>query len=320
MLQIATTTNLRRCEQLWRAAIPGETIWDRWDFRECFHRAFERPPVFITVRDGTHVVGLLPLSWIEETGNYAMFPGETWHGRTWLEQNRVVARDPQVFEMLMSACPAHVDLRYLRPDHGNFGGFGEIDEIGYLFSPPRYGFDIGRWFAEFSGKHAKRLRREIETIEARDDLVYRLDALEDVETFIELNLASFGSESYFHGRPFRRGFEDAIDLLASNGWLRITTILAGTEPAAIDIGCLYRGTYTLLAGGVNPDFRGIAKVINLRHLRRACDERMESVDFLCGDFGWKDRFHLEPRPLYSHARQRAAVGAGVSQSCGINAS
>ena len=62
--------------------------------------------------------------------------------------------------------------------------------------------------------------------------------------------------------------------------------------------CLYRGTYTVLAGGTAAAFPGVAKLINFHHLERACRERFQLVDFLCGDFTWKIMFHLTPRPLY----------------------
>jgi CelD/BcsL family acetyltransferase involved in cellulose biosynthesis len=42
----------------------------------------------------------------------------------------------------------------------------------------------------------------------------------------------------------------------------------------------------------------VAKLINFHHLEIACRERFDSVDFLCGDFGWKQRFRLVARPLY----------------------
>jgi hypothetical protein len=41
----------------------------------------------------------------------------------------------------------------------------------------------------------------------------------------------------------------------------------------------------------------------LHHLRRACDERLDCVDFLCGDFAWKPLFHLRPRPLFLYGPQ-----------------
>jgi hypothetical protein len=78
----------------------------------------------------------------------------------------------------------------------------------------------------------------------------------------------------------------------------MTSIFIDGELAAVDMGCMYRGVYTLLGGGTHGGYPGVAKLINLCHMRRACDERMEWVDFLCGDFSWKTLFHLTPRPLY----------------------
>jgi hypothetical protein len=310
-MQARVTTDLGRCEQLWNAAMPDATIWDRWDLRACFQRAFERPVRFITVEDGGDLVGLLPLAWIEETGCYGIFPGETWRGRTWLEQNRIPARDARVLATLLAACPGNMELRYLAAP----SGAGEVDEIGYLFSPARHEFNVDGWFAGMSGRHAKRLRREIAAVEGLG-LRYRFDDLADIPRLVELNLAGFGDDSYFASSAFHRGFLDATAMLAARGWLRVTTILAGDRLAAVDVGCVYRNTYTILAGATHPDFRGIAKVINLHHLRRACDERLDEVDFLCGDFGWKERFHLQPRPLYRHAgapplaRMPVAVATG----------
>jgi hypothetical protein len=64
------------------------------------------------------------------------------------------------------------------------------------------------------------------------------------------------------------------------------------------MGSIYRGVYTVMAGGANSRYRGVAKLINLHHMQWACQQRLQRVDFLCGDFHWKKQFHLSPRPLY----------------------
>ena len=87
----------------------------------------------------------------------------------------------------------------------------------------------------------------------------------------------------------------------------MVTITVDDEPAAIDLGSLYSGMLTMLAGGTNGKFPGIAKLINMHHIRFACDERLDSVDFLCGDFNWKTLFHLTPSPLYLLEGQPASV-------------
>jgi CelD/BcsL family acetyltransferase involved in cellulose biosynthesis len=64
------------------------------------------------------------------------------------------------------------------------------------------------------------------------------------------------------------------------------------------MGAIWNNTYTVLAGGTDVEFPGVAKLINLHHIQWACRQRLACVDFLCGDFNWKSRFHLVPRPLY----------------------
>lgn len=115
---------------------------------------------------------------------------------------------------------------------------------------------------------------------------------------VQMSLGRFGDESYFSDKRFLESFRDLKDHFHEKGWLRMTTVLIDGEPAAVDMGCVYQGVYTLLAGGTHNDYPGVAKVINLHHMKEACREKYEKVDFLCGDFSWKKIFHLSPNPLY----------------------
>jgi CelD/BcsL family acetyltransferase involved in cellulose biosynthesis len=85
-------------------------------------------------------------------------------------------------------------------------------------------------------------------------------------------------------------------------------VLVGGKVAAVDIGAVWGSTYTVLAGGTQPDFPGIAKLINLHHIEWACNQNFMEVDFLCGDFNWKNRFHLTPRPLYEIMKLTVPAG------------
>jgi CelD/BcsL family acetyltransferase involved in cellulose biosynthesis len=76
----------------------------------------------------------------------------------------------------------------------------------------------------------------------------------------------------------------------------------------VDMGAVWNSTYTVLAGGTHPDFPGVAKLINLHHMEWACHQELGEVDFLCGEFNWKQRFHLMPRPLYKIIVSRAQAG------------
>jgi hypothetical protein len=293
---IRIATDPGECRELWQSFIPPETITDLWEVRECFHQQFRRPLQFLVAEDRRGASGFLPLCLIEEMRCYGYFPGETWHGRTWLEQNRICAGNAALFNLL-NHCRLPYHLRYLTAAAEIMAAPPTVDETGYLFLPSQYGYSIENYFKEFPHKKIKQILRDIAEFERRG-VTYRFDAPADFDLMIRMNLNRFGSESYFYDARFREGFRALVRWLQGQGRLRLTTVLVAGEPAAVDMGCLYRGVYTIMAGGTSNRFPGIAKLINMHHLQRACDEKMRQVDFLCGDFNWKKLFHLTPRPLY----------------------
>ena len=41
-----------------------------------------------------------------------------------------------------------------------------------------------------------------------------------------------------------------------------------------------------------------SNAINHHHLEFACAQRLDELDFLCGDFGWKNIWRFTPTPQY----------------------
>ncbi|MCE5284028.1 MAG: cellulose biosynthesis protein CelD, partial [Deltaproteobacteria bacterium] len=71
MLKISICRDLEKCRDLWERLWPQECLFDLWAVRACFAGAYDHAPEFhVAERDG-RVVGMLPLSWIEETGRYS---------------------------------------------------------------------------------------------------------------------------------------------------------------------------------------------------------------------------------------------------------
>ncbi len=297
MFTIDIITDLEECRRVWEQAFPRRNLSDLWEVRACFQKHYHRPAHFVVARDSSGICGLLPLSWVEESQSYAYFPGETWEGHTWLEQNRILARNGLVLTAMLQAVPGPCQLRYLLQEGLPQGSDCVVDEIGYIFVPALYGHDMSAYFQSFSHKSAKRIRREVEAFQARG-VYWRLDDAGDYPLLVEMNRDRFGDRSYFADARFARSFSSLMQLLDVRGWLRMTTALVAGEPAAVDMGSLYNHTYTLLAGGTSAAHPGVAKLINLFHMERACRERIEAVDFLCGSFSWKEIFHLTRRPLY----------------------
>jgi CelD/BcsL family acetyltransferase involved in cellulose biosynthesis len=148
------------------------------------------------------------------------------------------------------------------------------------------------------------MRVELDRLKARG-VSWRHDCFADVDRMFRLNLENFKEYSYFRDSRFLRAFENLASWLQAKDMLRVTTVLIGGEVAAVDIGAVWNATYTVLAGGTHPEFAGVAKLINLHHLEWACQQRFAEVDFLCGEFNWKNRFHLTPRPLFQIWNQQA---------------
>lgn len=294
---IRIITDFEEGRQLWQKVMPTELVSDLWEFRLCFHRHYNRPLRFIVAEDDGEIVGFLPLSWVEEKNSFAYFPGETWQGKTWLEQNRIICRDDQVLGAMMQACPSQYHLRYLLPQNGVAELSRIVDEIGYLFHPPDFGYEMENYFGLFSHKTYKKITRDIGKIK-ESGIAYRYDDMADFEFLVKMNTDRFEQNSYFYDTRFRESFRDVMCLCRDNGWMRLTTILVDNRIAAVDLGCVYNNVYTLLGGGTSADFPGIAKLINLHHMEYACQRRFDRADFLCGDFAWKSLFHLSPRPLY----------------------
>lgn len=293
---VVETTDLTVAEKLWRERVPCESIFDLWEVRVAFHQQFQRPFRLLYSANPADRL-FLPLSWVEEQQAWCCFPGETWQGMTWLEQNRPMLGGLERTE-LRTLVGAELHLRYLLPRQDNTDSL-PTDETGYLFHPAHYQYRIEGWWDSFSRKRAKQIRREMERL-ACQGLELRHDEEGTFNRMVAMNRERFGNDSYFHEIRFREGFRAMLQALAIKGRLRSTSLYLDGRLAALDIGVLFNGRYTLLAGATSGEFPGVAKLINLHHLEYACCQRIDEVDFLCGDSGcsWKPLFHLTPRPLY----------------------
>ncbi len=306
-MKIVTYEDPYQCRMIWDALWPSQGMFDLWQVRSCFHEAFDRPLRFHVAEKRGKALGLLALCWNEEQNSYVQFPGETWHGKTWIEQNRIIAQDSEMLEALLDDASGSIHLRYLSPTPLlDYSGLMQEDETGFLFYPGLFDDNFENYWMSFSGKSRKKIRAEMNKLEALN-VTYRINQKKDLDLLYGMNLESFKENSYFNDIRFLRSFEFLGNFLEAMGMLRVTTVLVGGRVAAVDVGAIWKNTYTLLAGGTDPEFPGIAKLINLHHLKWSCSRRFDVVDFLCGNFNWKQRFHLSPRPLYEIRLEKPAV-------------
>jgi hypothetical protein len=146
-------TRIRICDdpaeahRLWRQCWPQLELWDHWQLRACFAAHYERPLHFLVAERTGRVVGLAALCWLAEEQRYAQFPGEAWHGKTWIELNRLPAADDDVLTELHESLPPGTHLRYLirAALPPSVDPEDAVDEVGYLFEPLQHGDSYERY-------------------------------------------------------------------------------------------------------------------------------------------------------------------------------
>lgn len=289
--------------RLWDENWPRESIFDEWAVRDCFATAYNNESIFVLRSENNNVCGLLPLGRMEDSNCYGFYPGETWSGATWLECNRIMAASTSDVAALLESAPADLDLRYIR-DCSNLPIL-EVDEINYSYYPEQSGGYSGYW-RQLHTKKARQLSRDL-SIFNTCGVKFCWNRLADIQVMIDFNNINYSTSSYFFDIRFARSFEALARWLFDNNALRITTILVGGVVAAVDFGVVWRDCYTLLTGGASREFPGIAKLINMHHIEWGCANAMKQIDFLCGDFGWKKHFGLQPLPYYRLRRTATEV-------------
>lgn len=290
-------TQLDQCEHLWKTFISPRCISDLWEFRLCFHKHFQHKPVFLVVEDHKGIAGLVPMSYVQKLDTYCMFPGEMWNNRTWLERTPVYVRDDYSINDLLKVCPENSYLRYLEISDRSMDCDLSEDETGYVMYPGDMDYNIDNYFKRFSNKKFKAINK---VIRSYSDYGYEifLDRLEDYDRLVEMSIQQFGSRSFMYDIRFQRSFNDVLKFLNNKKMLRMISCVIDGELAAVDIGGIYKGIYTVFLGGTDNRFPGIAKFMNMNHIQYSFSERLHKVDFLCGDFHWKLLWHLDQEVLY----------------------
>lgn len=162
MKKLRVCDDLDEAGRLWKKLWPAQCLFDCWDIRLSFQTAFDRPIHFIVAEASGQAIGFMPLSSVadEEKNGYGFFPGETWRGRTWLEQNRIPAKDPAIRQAIWEAAPDNTEIRYMNREDALSLQDIAIDENGYILRPRLLGYDIDLYWSLFPENREKNCARK----------------------------------------------------------------------------------------------------------------------------------------------------------------
>ena len=159
MLNLRMVKDPEEFKYLWTRYWPDEYIYDHWLLRKCFADLFNRENIFIVAENRKKIMGILPLSWIEEKHCYGFFPGETWQGKTWIEHNRIYAADHSTCKILLENVPGPLNLRYLSTDIKDLNHSAiALDEFNYKCFPEQFNYSFDEYRQLFSRQSIKRFR------------------------------------------------------------------------------------------------------------------------------------------------------------------
>ena len=297
MIERRVVTDPYQCERLWKSLIPVRSVSDLWEFRMCFHHFYKNRCCFHVMEEKGNIYGVLPLSHIDNLDIMAFFPGETWKNKTWIERTPIYAINHDILYRLLSDCADRTYLRYVECDAEYMPEHMIADEIGYVVYPELLNYDRENYRTRFSNKKFKSIMRDVNTI-LDMGATFHINRVEDFELLVEMSIERYGDDSYLQDTRFRKSFREVIGFLNQKGYLRMVSLELEGKTAAVDVGALYNGVYTIFLGGVFSRVPCLPKAMNMHHIDYALKNRIYKVDFLCGDFNWKKLWHLDEEPLF----------------------
>jgi MFS family permease len=266
--------------RFWDALQPQECLFDLWSVRECFARRFGSEPHFLVAERDGRAVGLLALSRTPNADGFLQYPGETWRGGALARTEQNSGRE-SVGRGGASCARAGGDAPAVPRGGDTAVRTAPARRDGLRVLPGTIRLRRRRRPLDALGADAQADRRRGRTARSRGrGLPPRLPrgprrAVRDEPSVVRRRLVLPRPALSGELRGSRRDAQCERNA-SPDGRPR------GGRVAAVDIGGVYRNGYTLLAGGTAPEFPGVAKLMNLHHIRRTCAERLRFADFLSG--------------------------------------
>lgn len=282
--------DVSRAYQLWKNFSSEDTLFESWDFRYCFYKYFKYELFFYVGYVADELIGLLPLQFNSDK-NYLEF-----FGGSFMDDNQLFIK--QGYEQYISAFYTYLDpphhLTYITGEDEFTRGL-PIEDYKYIL--PLNSFKTSDEYIEtyFQGETKKKLRKRIQKI-AELPITVSYDHYEDMETLFMLNEEKFGVESSFH-KPYRK--QIFLDLLRPPFRPQLLTFFIGDQKVAVNFALIFKEYYTSLNSGIRSEVpKDFVSYMRVKKIDEALKLSLGTYDFLSGDCGWKEHWHLHKVPQY----------------------
>lgn len=174
------------------------------------------------------------------------------------------------------------------------------------------------WFDAQSKKTRQNYRRGQKVVAERGPLTFRLlgpaeplgPVLETLTAFKRSWLATHGLPSTAFYDPGSQALPAMVRVLAETGLLHVFVLECGGAVVAVSINFVQAGTMMAFVTTYDPAFeRGSpGMVLMMDYIMWSIDNGLHTVDFLCGDEGFKGRFGTETLTLAAMMGARTPQG------------
>jgi hypothetical protein len=299
-ITIRIEQDLARCKELWEIFSPKRTLWDIWGVAICFFDYSIHSPYFVViVKDGKDV-GLLPLWHDSSLDRHLIFGGEYMEDTGfWL--------DVSFWSMLFKVLPENTVLYTVEEKSVQrvCSLFPDLqkrfspEEFHYTLDLEKYDYQINTFLATFSRKHRKNFLYDITQFKKKGYVIELSSGLCEFEAFIEFNLNRFKEDSDFTDASVVRSMKKFLLYLQEQEMLQTILISKNNTICGVEFAAIFKETYYILNGGYAKDIPNIGKVLIMEHLENAQRLKMNKIDLLCGEGGWKDLWNFNKVQYYT---------------------
>lgn len=298
-VHIEIITDHQKCKYLWNKYYPQKSLFDTWNFRYSFHKAYKMDPLFYVLKRHDEILAILPLCKNPYTQRYS------WFGSDWCEDSKFITIHPNYISILMLLAPRPLYLGCLEPDQiKNFPDFIEFKQDDPKFRVDLYDSkNLNDFLKRYKKKRRYNFKRDIRIVELQKPKIHinRFKDYEEIAAICKSNFNRKGIKADWEKEPaiiqtFRNVIKDSNNVYTP----RMMSVEINREIVAVDLLCIYKGVYYALKGGYKTQkYPGIGNYMNLIEIQDAINLGINKMDFLAENYGWKDKW-FEETPLFMY--------------------
>lgn len=287
-MQLKIYKNINECRKIWNALSPNRSLFDVWDFRQCFYNKCDNQPYFVAGKERGKVIGVIPLSFVKSTNEYTYFGG--WFP----ERNAFFLNDKTRLAELLEQCPDNTFIEGIDPQERKYCNLLD-DEYTYFIDLVKYNNSIEKYFNSLDKKKQKNFKRDLKNI-PKYKVCY--NRLRDFKRLVELNIKQFDEDSMYNDEIVKNYIFKMINLAYKRGILQMLSLEINGKTEAVDVGILFGKWYHVITGSSNNQkIPNIGKLMTVIDMNNAVSKKARFVDFLASSGYWKNQWNFEREML-----------------------